>query len=393
MDLDLAPLSRKIVSIPYSKPQIIPGKEYRLNISSSLREDHVWAEKGFEVSWEQFELKAWNKPEAVAYKPGKVTVAEDNDNVTLTGEGFSYTFDKKTGELKSIVSGGNELLTSPLKLNVWRAPLANEVDGWNAYSAPQPRTGGYGGIGHSNVVASLYYSTGLDDLGYAVSSVNAREFDGGAAVDIRELVLLDGGQGESKQLDQYISGMSFNGFESTYRYIVYGDGTMKIHHMVKPQGSMPAWLPRIGITLGLDGSLSNVEWYGRGPHANYPDRKSGYRIGIWNTTVEDMYEPYLIPQDFGLRTDNRWVRMTDQEGRGLEFSTDELFNFNAYNYTTENLTKAVYTYQLKKTEDITFNLDYATSGVGCTARGIFDSYKAYPQQYERTITIRLVYGE
>ena len=85
--------------------------------------------------------------------------------------------------------------------------------------------------------------------------------------------------------------------------------------------------------------------------------------------------------------------MTDQEGRGLEFSTDELFNFNAYNYTTENLTKAVYTYQLKKTEDITFNLDYATSGVGCTARGIFDSYKAYPQQYERTITIRLVCGE
>ena len=168
---------------------------------------------------------------------------------------------------------------------------------------------------------------------------------------------------------------------------------MKIHHMVKPQGSMPAWLPRIGITLGLDGSLSNVEWYGRGPQANYPDRKSGYRIGIWNTTVEDMYEPYLIPQDFGLRTDNRWVRMTDQEGRGLEFSTDELFNFNAYNYTTENLTKAVYTYQLKKTEDITFNLDYATSGVGCTARGIFDSYKAYPQQYERTITIRLVSGE
>lgn len=393
MDIDIAPLSKGMVSIPYSKPEIIPGKEYRLNISSVLREDQLWAEKGFETSWEQFELKSWNLPAHASYKPGKVTVNEDSENVTLTGENFSYTFDKETGALTSIISAGREMLTSPVRLNVWRAPLANEVDGWNAYSAPQPRTGGYGGIGHSNVVASLYYSTGLDDLGYAVSSVNAREFDGGAAVDIRELVLLDGGQGESKQLDQYISGMSFNGFESTYRYIVYGDGTMKIHHMVKPQGSMPAWLPRIGITLGLDGSLSNVEWYGRGPQANYPDRKSGYRIGIWNTTVEDMYEPYLIPQDFGLRTDNRWVRMTDQEGRGLEFSTDELFNFNAYNYTTENLTKAVYTYQLKKTEDITFNLDYATSGVGCTARGIFDSYKAYPQQYERTITIRLVCGE
>jgi beta-galactosidase len=74
----------------------------------------------------------------------------------------------------------------------------------------------------------------------------------------------------------------------------------------------------------------------------------------------------------------------------VEFSVDEPFNFNAYNYTTENLTKAVYTYQLRRTEDITFNLDYATSGVGCTARGIFNSYRVYPQACERTITVRLI---
>jgi beta-galactosidase len=46
----------------------------------------------------------------------------------------------------------------------------------------------------------------------------------------------------------------------------------------------------------------------------------------------------------------------------------------------------VYTYQLKKADDITLNLDYATSGVGCTARGIFDSYRAYPMGYQRTLT-------
>jgi beta-galactosidase len=264
------------------------------------------------------------------------------------------------------------------------------VDGWNAYSGGAINASGYGGIGHSNVLAAHYYSAGLDNLGHAVASVNVREFEGGAAVDVRELVLLDGGQGETRQLDQYISGMAFDGFESTWRYIVYGDGTLTIRHIIKPQGAMPAWLPRLGVTLGLDGAYSNVEWHGRGPQANYPDRKSGYRLGIWKTSVEDMYEPYLIPQDYGLRTDNRWVRMTDDEGRGVEFSVDEPFNFNAYNYSTENLTKAVYTYQLQKTDDITFNLDYATSGVGCTARGIFNSYRVYPQACERTITVRLI---
>lgn len=388
--LDVAPLSKAIIDVPYVKPAIVPGKEYRLDISSSLRKDEIWAKAGHEVSWEQFELKMWNLPAEERRPSGNVSVTREGGRVLLTGEGFSYAFDSSTGELVSIVSDGKEILTDPLRLNVWRAPLANEQDGWNAYAAGRARVSGYGGIGHSNVLAAHYYSAGLDNLGHAVSSVDAREFEGGAAVDVRELVLFGRGQGETRQLDQYIRGMSFNGFESTWCYIIYRDGTMKIRHTIKPQGTMPPWLPRIGVTLGLDGSLNNVEWYGRGPQENYPDRKSGYRLGIWETTVEDMYEPYLIPQDHGLRTDNRWVRMTDTEGHGVEFSVDQPFNFNAYNFTTENLTKAVYTYQLQKTDDITFNLDYATSGVGCTARGIFDSYRAYPHGYERTVTIRLV---
>ena len=103
-----------------------------------------------------------------------------------------------------------------------------------------------------------------------------------------------------------------------------------------------------------------------------------------------MYEPYLIPQDYGLRTDNRWVRLTDATGLGLEFSMDSPFAFNAYDCTTENLTKAVYQYQLVRGGDITLNLDYATSGVGDTARGIFGAYRAYPSAYRHTVTIRPV---
>ena len=81
--------------------------------------------------------------------------------------------------------------------------------------------------------------------------------------------------------------------------------------------------------------------------------------------------------------------MTDAEGKGLKFQMNELFNFNAYPFSTENLTKAVYQYQLEKQDGVTLNLDYATSGVGCTARGIFASYRVYPQAYERNITIQI----
>ena len=60
------------------------------------------------------------------------------------------------------------------------------------------------------------------------------------------------------------------------------------------------------------------------------------------------------------------------------------------NSTTDNLTKAVYQFDLQRGGDITLNLDYATSGVGDTARGILGAYRAYPALYERTLCIRPV---
>jgi len=173
-----------------------------------------------------------------------------------------------------------------------------------------------------------------------------------------------------------------------YIYTVSSDGEMTIDHSVEPNGDMPSWLPRIGVEWVLDKSLGNVEWYGRGPQENYPDRKTGYKTGVYKSTVSAMYEPYLIPQDYGLRTDNRWVRMTDSNGVGLEFRGNKLFNFSAHPYSAENLTKALYTYQLHPFEGITFNFDYATSGVGCTALSVFTAYQVMPQRYEFRITIR-----
>ncbi|MDR2232705.1 MAG: glycoside hydrolase family 2, partial [Tannerella sp.] len=158
-----------------------------------------------------------------------------------------------------------------------------------------------------------------------------------------------------------------------------------------PQGRMPSWIPRVGMEWILNKNLHRVEWFGRGPQENYPDRKTGYKTGVYASTVKDMYEPYLWPEDYGLRTENRWVRVTDEEGIGLEFSGNQWFNFNAYPFTTENLTKATYPYQLQESDDgITFNFDYATSGVGCTAISVLNPYRVFPMQFHFTTTIKLL---
>ena len=79
-----------------------------------------------------------------------------------------------------------------------------------------------------------------------------------------------------------------------------------------------------------------------------------------------------------------------RNGTGLEFSGDKLFNFSAQPYSTENLTKAFYTYQLHPFDGITFNFDYATSGVGCTAVSVFSAYQVLPVRYDFKVTIRLI---
>ncbi|MCC8133787.1 MAG: DUF4981 domain-containing protein [Tannerellaceae bacterium] len=380
--LPVAPLSRQRFNLPYTKPQIQPGKEYRITVSSSLKKDECWAPAGFEVAWDQLDLPWYRTPEPAPVPAGKVRIVEQVTAWKISGDGFSYTFDKEKGTLQSIRWQEKEMLQSPLQFNLWRAPVANEIDEWSSQNALSINwKEGYG-----QQVVTEAYSLGLDTLTRIPLAVEVTEVNGKVVVSVREICLMGSSTMEKKDL--YIWGMQCNGFENMYTYTIAGDGEMTLLHTTLPQGRMPLWLPRIGLTMTLSKELEQVQWYGRGPQENYPDRKTGYKVGVYETTVSEMYEPYLIPQDHGLRTDNRWVKMEDQEGHGLMFTVNELFNFNAYPYTTENLTKATYTYQLQKQEGITFNLDYATTGVGCTARSVLNAYRVMPQGYTREVCIK-----
>ena len=391
--IDLAPCASGIFKIPYTKPSSAPGKEYRLTISSTLRKDEIWAQAGHEVAWEQFELPQWHVAAAPQAKPaGKVTVTHEDGKDIVSGNGFTYSFDSGSGELFSMVVDGKELLKEPLKFNLWRAPVANELDGWDGYSTMfgmYRDKRGYGVAGTDQTIASMYYVAHVNNPVHIPTSMEVREGEGSAYIDVRELYVFGGmTDPDPDNIDKYLQSRGLGGFESIWRYRIDADGTITARHFLNPQGNMPDWLPRIGVTLSLDGAYGNVQWYGRGPQSSYPDRRSGYRVGIYDSTVEDMYEPYLIPQDYGLRMDSRWVEFTDEAGKGLRFSMDEHFAFNAYPFTTDNLTKADYTFQLQRPGIVTVNLDYETSGVGDTSTGIYRAYRATADEtYERIITI------
>jgi beta-galactosidase len=382
LQLSAAPQQTQVVRIPYHKPAIVPGREYRVTVSSFLKRDELWAKAGHEVAWDQLELTSWNRPAAeVQRSASKLNVEEDNSQIKISGDGFSYVISKQTGNLEQIEVGGRPVLKSPVTFNLWRAPLANEFDSWDAFRV----NGGYS-EGYGNMVATLWYSKGVNQLRIQPAQVRLSQNQHGTTVRVSQLVQV--GASSYGALDLYIQGVQLAGFTLDYTYCFYDDGTVKIQNHLSPQGRLPEMLPRIGFTTSVAGEYDQVTWYGRGPEENYPDRKTGYQVGVWHKTVADMYEPYLLPQDHALRTDNRYVQLLDKEGNGIQISMNEHFNFNAYPFTTDNLTKNQFTYQLQPlTDRYTLNLDYATTGVGCTCVYVLDEYRVKPTAYDREITI------
>jgi len=371
LDIDLEPGQKKVIRIPFTRPEAEEGAEYFLNVSYLQKGKELWADAGYEIAWDQMALP-FHYP-AVSDVPAlsmPVTLQSSGNNLIVRGMDFEYLFDGSTGSVHSMKIAGREMIKKGPGLNVWRAPLANETDSWTYWSSNNKhRTDGYG-----RMAATEWYSAGIDRMSFLPVSFSF-EKSGDTAVIVRSRNIYTTSDGRGSFID-------------VSEYTIDGSGTMVIRNSVIPNGQMPSWLPRAGQQWILDGSLKNVRWFGRGPQENYPDRKSGYRVGIYESTVQDMYEPYLIPQDYGLRTDTRMVRITDDGGAGLEFRGDKLFNFNVHPFSTDNLTKALYTYQLHPSEGMTFNLDFATSGVGCTATGVFPEYQVMPGRFDFVVTMK-----
>lgn len=93
-------------------------------------------------------------------------------------------------------------------------------------------------------------------------------------------------------------------------------------------------VPRIGVRFRMPLAMRQVEYYGRGPGENYADRNAGAFVGLYSTSADEMYFPYVRPQENGHRTDTRRVRFGKRHG--LEIVADSLFGFNALRNAVED---------------------------------------------------------
>jgi beta-galactosidase len=152
------------------------------------------------------------------------------------------------------------------------------------------------------------------------------------------------------------------------QYTIHGDGAIDVKALFNP-GRNDLDIPRLGLRMALCGQLENVQWYGRGPHENYADRKESAAFGDYSRTVTDMMEPYERPQGMGNREDTRWVKLTNADGHGILIVAEEKLNFTALHFTDQDLRKADHLYQLKPRKETILSLDYQQMGIGNASCG------------------------
>ena len=92
------------------------------------------------------------------------------------------------------------------------------------------------------------------------------------------------------------------------------------------------------MRLAMPGEFSNVEFFGNGPFENYSDRNSAALMGHYVQRVEDQYHyGYVRPQESGTKTQLKWFRVLNDNGTGLEISSDAPFSASALPFSTEQL--------------------------------------------------------
>ena len=294
----------------------------------------------YEVAYDQFVLEGTkgmdNAKNRIAGK--KLNV----NGYTITNDLVSATISDKTGELTSFVFKGEEMLTSPIRLDLFRAPTDNDN---------RDRFG-----------SKHWYAAGLDSLTQQVKDIKVT------------------GTGNNRVVEttvDLINSKNVKTGTSSFIYTIKKDGTLHIGATYTPDTSVVKSLARVGITFAMPDRFNQVSYLGRGEHETYADRKQSGRIGVYETTVPAMYHAYITPQATGNRTDTRWVNLSDEQGRGLYINSIKPFEFSALPYSDRVIDNATHLNYLVEDGTVTVHLDAVQSGVGTATcgPGVQESYR------------------
>ncbi|AWW32701.1 hypothetical protein DN752_22560 [Echinicola strongylocentroti] len=364
LPIDIEAMERKVVEIPISNKRE-EGKEYAINLYLISKVSSAWIQKGDTVGEEQFLFPVTHPHNPVMEDTdfGNFNAEVSSSHIEFSGDGFHIIFDRGAGELSSIQVEGKELLIQGLQPDFWRAPVDNDFG-----NGMVKREGAWKDAGQQKKVEKV-----------ALEKINEGTYKIRVYSIIPEL--------ESK-------------FNTSYTINWKGEIQVENAFLVAPHIKVPE-LPRLGMQLKLTSDLDAVDWYGRGPHENYLDRKTSALVGAYHSSVEGLFHPYVRPQENGYRTDTRVVRFADKEGTGLVVVGHPQLSWGASYYDEDSFSQKKkmdvrHTVDMKKQDHIKVNLDYRQMGVGgdnSWGDRPHTQYRILPHDHYYAFTIKLQKGK
>jgi len=328
--------SKQVFDLPLSLKGIDAGKEVFLRVSFVTKAAASWAPKGHEICFSEFKLKSGESNVAKTDQAAPSLKEMPGHFVVGSTTGSEMAFCKKTGRLTSLQMNGRELLA-----NSSRDWLFDQSLAWidNYFRKGKPRLADYARL-------KIDRLSRRDDV-----EVRVEEVDAGVRVSIKSSFASPEGAG----------------FNELQTWTMDGAGRIEVTESVIPTEKLTkeVWIPRIGLRIPLKPELTQVSYYGLGPHGNYVDRCYGAWMGVHSAKVMDHYIPYPMPQDHGNREQVRWMHLSDGNGTGVKIVAAEPLSMSVLPFTQDELQAAKHTIELPK-ESTTTELRIAAkvSGVG-----------------------------
>ena len=352
-----------LIDMPVSGLKL-PVGDIQLKISFELKQNTAWAKAGYIVAYEQFELQKGKLVSMNLINKGKLDIGENADAIKVSGAKFSARWNKKSGNLTSLVYSNKEILAQQVK-EFEKQPVVQ------AFRAPTDNDKGFG-----NWIAKDWKLQGLDSPKVVVDSV--RHFvrkDGAFVLEVH-------------QTNQYKAGK----ISSKLIYTVNSDGEIDLECSFNPTGNLPE-LPRLGIALALNEELKNFSWYGCGPQESYPDRKSSALVGFWSGKVAEQAEKYARPQETGNHEDVRYLTLTNDKKQGILIeAVENTICASALNYSVNDLANEAHECNLIPRKEVILSLDCAILGLGNSSCGPGVLKKYAIEKKEHVLYVRISPG-
>jgi len=280
-------------------------------------------------------------------QPGKeknlLMVQESEKYLTISCPAFCYQYNKFTGLFEKMQYNGTGLINRPMEINIWRAPTDND----RIANTEWKRARYHWSV--TRAYETVYKAT---QQGVEINSTLSV-----AAPFVQRILDIE------------------------VIWTVFAAGKVTMEMKVKKNTEFPM-LPRFGIRMFLPKDMEKVTYYGMGPQESYVDKHRGSSHGKYETSVAELLEDYVRPQENGSHYDCDYVVLEGTQA-GLAVTAQKPFCFNASAYTQEELAQKRHNYELVPCGDTVLCLDYAHNGIGSNSCGpaLLEKYRFMEESF------------